>query len=209
MFADFSMFIDTIRIVLQKERNGELFQKQMAPAFQLPANLTKPEIEKVHAAVLILLFPKNNSIFIPFIQRTIHPKDPHSGQISFPGGRFEKEDISFEKTALREASEEIGIVPQNIEIIGKLSSLYVPVSGYEIHPFIAYAQQSQEYILDKNEVENVIEVDLSHLMNPKNISHKSIQRFGTIIDVPFYNVSSIEIWGATAMIISELIHILD
>ena len=132
----------------------------------------------------------------------------HPGQISFPGGKVEKEDHSAEMTALREAREEVGIDPSLIEILGKLSELYVEVSKFSIQPFLAWADHKPTFQLNSAEVEELILFPLTDFVANETILETELDTFTGLLRVKYYPFNSEIIWGATAMILSELIEIL-
>ena len=132
----------------------------------------------------------------------------HPGQISFPGGKVEKEDTSAEMTALREAREEVGIDPGAVEILGKLSELYLEVSQFSIQPFIAWSDKKPDFLVNSGEVEELILFPLSDFVANEAISEVELQTFTGPLLVKYYPHNGEIIWGATAMILSELIEIL-
>ncbi len=160
------------------------------------------------AAVNIVFYLKNNEWHFPLIVRTKHEKDKHSGQISFPGGSKDADDQNFSETAVRETSEEIGIPEHYIKVIRSLSPLYIPPSNFYVHPFISYTKRNPEFILEKNEVVEIIEFPITSLLNldtqPTMLALESTK--GT--EVPVINFQGYIIWGATSMILSELSHLL-
>ncbi len=131
----------------------------------------------------------------------------HSGQIAFPGGKAEKEDISLENTALRETFEEVGIQPQQIEIIGKLSDLYIPPSNFIVTPFVGILQE-EPHITPNYEVERVLIIPLSDLMNPTNCVEKTISVRSIQLHVPCYTLDGEIIWGASSMMLAELLELM-
>ncbi len=132
----------------------------------------------------------------------------HPGQISFPGGKVEKEDLSAEMTALREAHEEVGIDTSAIEILGKLSDLYVEVSQFSIQPFLAWADQKPEFTVDYNEVDELILFPLNDWIQNATLPEIELQTFTGPLTVKYFPSDNGIIWGATAMILAELIEIL-
>lgn len=132
----------------------------------------------------------------------------HPGQISFPGGKVEKDDLSAEMTALREAHEEVGIDPLSVEILGKLSDLYVEVSQFSIQPFIGWTDKMPDFFLNCDEVEALVLLPLNDFVAHEIISETQIQTVSGILTVKYYPFQGEIIWGATAMILSELIEIL-
>lgn len=162
------------------------------------------------AAVLLLLYIQDGKIFLPFMRRTEDGR-VHGGQISFPGGRVENEDIDFTDTALREAHEEIGVLPQEVNVLGSLSEIYIVPSNYRVYPRVAFAEKKPEFIANEEEVAEIIEVELSVLLNPKN--RKLIQKklhTGHVLETPGYHVNDQTIiWGGTSMILAEFLQIFE
>lgn len=133
----------------------------------------------------------------------------HSGQVSFPGGMAEKSDHSLIDTALREADEEIGIVPESIKIIGSLTKLYIPPSNFDVYPIVGVTL-STPIFNSNSEVHKILEIDLATLTLPETFTHKQIQhRSGNEFLVPCYYIQEEVIWGASAMIISELLDVIN
>lgn len=159
------------------------------------------------SAVLLLMFPKGNDLQLVFIQRSEYV-GIHGGQIAFPGGRYEDIDIHLEATALRETWEEIGIFPADVTILGKLTSLYVPPSNFNIHPFVGMLSKEPTYVLDPLEVASVFTVPLSTFFTSTTLQQKTITfRDGSDVLVPCYNVEDKIIWGATSMILNEFLEV--
>ncbi|KAF5031739.1 putative Nudix hydrolase NudL [anaerobic digester metagenome] len=160
----------------------------------------------IHSAVLLLLFHEQNSIRIVFIKRAEYD-GVHSGQIAFPGGRAEPEDADFWQTAVRETMEETGI-NQPVNFLGSLSDLYVPPSGYLIHPFVGYVSERPEYKPDSHEVTEVFDEDLTWFNTAEakdEIHYKSGHKSGI---APCFKSKNHIIWGATAMILNEFLLLL-
>jgi 8-oxo-dGTP pyrophosphatase MutT (NUDIX family) len=196
-------FIERLERELEEELPGRKAQFLMAPG-ERQIDYVEPD-DSILACVLALIFPKNKEWHVALIERVsenIH--DVHAGQLSFPGGRFEESDYSYQDCALREAEEEIGIQASEVGIIGELTSLYIPVSNYLIYPFIGFMGEQPEYIIQKNEVQGVIEIPLKHFLESKNKKKIDMNIRASILkDVPYYDVHNIPLWGATAMIMSE------
>ncbi len=163
---------------------------------------TKP----VLAAVLAVLFPKNGEWHILLIERRKVDGDKHSGQIGFPGGKSENGDGNLMITALRETEEELGINRQDISILGALTELYIPVSNFLVHPFVGYLTYPPTYQLQQNEVDGVLEIPLSHFLDISKRKSIDIRISSNLIlkNVPYYDVNGKVLWGATAMMLSEL-----
>lgn len=164
------------------------------------------------ASILILLYKKENQWFTTLMKRTSRFKnDRHKGQISFPGGQAEPSDLTKADTALRENEEEMGIPASHVRVLGALTELYIPVSNFLVQPYVGYAKNPPIFKPDSNEVDEVIQVPLSTLTNEYNKKYTSVKITPeiTLKDVPYFDVEGHVVWGATSMIISELIQILE
>lgn len=159
----------------------------------------------VTGSVLLLLYPEE-SIHIVMIRRTDYP-GPHSGQISFPGGKTEPADRNPVHTALREACEETGVCEQDIEILGQISPLYIPVSNFSIVPVVGYTGNKPLFKPDPREVNYLITPSLSDFFREESLKTKTIFIGNETIIAPYYHINNEEVWGATAMIMSEFIEI--
>ncbi len=189
---------------LQERLPGLEAQIRMAPSkrFAIP----DPPDPLLSAAVLILLFPDDESWRFFLTERT-HGVEHHQGQISLPGGAREK-DESLEEAAIRETQEEMGI-SETPEIIGQLSKLHIPVSGFEVSPFVGWLLARPEVEPNNVEVARVHEVTLADFLATE--CHKWEKRtFRSIeIDVPYFELDGVKVWGATAMILSEFRQVLQ
>lgn len=192
--------------LIGKLPGGEAHRKMLPPGRHLKTPDREKELVKL-SSVLVLLFPDAEKLFVCLMKRPKSMKY-HPGQISFPGGQVEKEDRSAEMTALREAEEEVGIDPASVEILGKLSDLYVEVSRFSIQPFLAWTNQKPDFRINSEEVESLVLFPLSDFVNCETILETPMQTISGILQVKYYPFDSEIIWGATAMILSELIEIL-
>ena len=157
------------------------------------------------AAILIVLFEKDDEICFPMIKRPDNVKN-HPGQIALPGGAKEKKE-SLEETALREAQEEIGIDPDKIEIIGKLTPIPVPVSGYLVQTYVGIMDEEPEWKLSKDEVADFFILKLSELLDSDTEYYETWELRGFEAKVPIFKVNDLKIWGATASVLSEFIEL--
>lgn len=200
-------FIKSLQLKLLKPLPGETAQEFMIPIKSI--NINRGSNPRT-ACVLILFTPIEEIWNICLIQRQINPLDVHSGQISLPGGKLELTDNTHLDCALRETYEEIGIPSANIYPIGGLTSLYTSASNFNIHPFVGYMDQYPKFTLQTSEVQQVITYPIHELINPTSKNRTSITLSnGLLIDnVPYYKSNHGIIWGATAMILSELEQIL-
>jgi 8-oxo-dGTP pyrophosphatase MutT (NUDIX family) len=155
------------------------------------------------SSVLILLFPHENSLKTIFILRQTYD-GVHSGQVSFPGGRYEEHDGSRIVTALRESFEEVHIDPEKVKVLGTLSELYIPPSNYLVLPVLGFCESRPDFVADKTEVADLIEADIRFLFDEKLVKETIIEVRGNKIRAPYFDVQGHVVWGATAMILSEL-----
>lgn len=181
-------------------------QLQMAPTYRMNDLLnTENHINAVKSSVLILFFEKDGEHYIPFIRRPRYD-GVHSGQIAFPGGRWEITDKSMYHTALREAREEIGIQPEKVSFMGKLTNLYIPPSNYIVSPFAAIYHSADTFVADPKEVAGIIEIPFSFFLQSNSRKEATLKLSGgQEITTPCFNYNNDIIWGATAMMLNELI----
>src|SRR5690606_34915901 len=124
-------------------------------------------------AVLALLYPKNGELYTVLILRNIY-EGTHSGQVSFPGGKREVEDKSLWHTALREANEEVGIMVENVKLIGELTKVYIPPSRFLVTPFLAYTHEAPDFKRDRIEVQRIIETPVSIFLDSETICERML-----------------------------------
>lgn len=188
---------------------GESAQIKMAHAFR--RKLWPAPSDAVKAAVLIILYPKSQKWHTALIKRSSNnTQDKHAGQISFPGGKLEAEDLDLKNCAIRETSEELGLMLDPSQIIAGLSPLYIPVSNFHVHPFVSCIDFTPIFQPCQEEVVQIIEVEIEKLADPKTKKHTDLLIHSgiQIKDVPYFDVDGNIVWGATAMIISELLEIM-
>ncbi len=201
-------FIERLTQRHQQGLPGRDYQLKMAALLKRSIFDAPPTARK--AAVLMLLFPKNGEWQLVLTERTGNDHDPHSRQISFPGGSVEPSDADLTATALRETHEEIGVNPSVIQVIGRMTDVYIPVSNFHVQPFLAWTNHPPQYKRQETEVKQVMETPLSVLQNEANWKVKDIKINETydLKNVPYFDVFGKAVWGATAMMISELLEII-
>lgn len=205
MKNDFDEFVYELSHRLQKPLPGREAQVKMAPypvdESRFQENLSRPSKS---GGVMILLYPHNGDIYLPLMKRPTYV-GVHSGQVSFPGGKFEQEDADLRATALRETEEEIGVHSEQIEVIGTLSELFIIASNFKVYPSVGYINQRPVFVPDAVEVESVLEVSLTQL---RDLSRRGVEKmtFGDYtIHSPYFDVEGHVVWGATAMMLSEFL----
>lgn len=206
-------FIPHLRQRLHAPLPGREAQFKMAFAHRVEEfqRRLNPPADAKTACVLLTLWEEMGQWHTALIRRTENPRDRHSGQISFPGGRHEASDPSFAHTALREAHEEIGIAPDGVEILGQLTELYIPVSNFSVFPFIGLLPAPPAFRLQPGEVEQVFVPTLAHFQAPEARSTADVLVGGQLMvrQVPCFMLEERPIWGATAMILSEFLDLLS
>jgi len=203
-------FIQTLADRLQQPLPGQDAQFKMAHAARRTAVSMPPDARQ--AGVLALFYPKDKEWHLVFIERdSSNPNDRHGGQISFPGGKYEVGDETPANTALREAQEEIGVDPAKIEILGALTNLYIPVSNFQANPFVGFTSETPNFVPQEREVRSILEVPFSLLQQPDIIQYIDLQlaQNMTLREVPHFNLFGKVVWGATAMMLSELLEVIQ
>ena len=206
MIKDLAPFFENLKHSLEKPLPGWEAQIKMASKYGKASRVKVPENPK-EGGVLALLYPKHEELYICFMERS---KDGgvHSGQVSFPGGKREVYDINIEATALREAEEEMGIPAAQVEIIGAFSQLYIPASNFMVSPFVGRLPFRPDFQLENREVAQLIEVPLERLLTEESQEVKIKVRENLTVEAPAWLMDGHIIWGATAMMLSELLTII-
>jgi 8-oxo-dGTP pyrophosphatase MutT (NUDIX family) len=199
--SDLLQVVARLRINLSVELPGLRGHSALAPRPRRPLLPEKNQLRQ--AAGLLLLYPIKNIAHTLLTVRTGSLLQ-HGGQVSLPGGSLE-ENETFAQAALRETQEEVGVSTTDVHILGPLSPLQIPVSGFLLHPIVGVIYRRPRFRLSHREVDRVIEVPLPTLTNQKNLKRRWQERDGIDIDVPYFELDGTQVWGATAMILSELL----
>ncbi len=203
----FQEFEKKIVKITKMQLPGETAQFKMAPMDRL-AELKRIAYKKntaKRAGVMALFYPAiDNKTHLALILRKTY-KGVHSAQIGFPGGKYEESDSSLQETALRETEEEVGVNRESVSVLKKLTEIYIPPSNFFVQPFVGIATETPQFILQDEEVEELIEVPLLHFMDDRI---KTIQTLSTSyaknIEVPAFMMNKHLVWGATAMMLNEV-----
>lgn len=205
-FSEVQAIARHLKMKFQNPLPGEKAQFKMAP-YKRPNHheALKVNPNPRRAAVLALFFQKENNPHILLMQRNEYD-GAHSGQVCFPGGSIEGSDQNHIHTALREAHEELNVAPDHVEILGELSPLYIPPSKFLINPVVGIYKGEPLWKPDAFEVKDVLEVPVNVLLNNQNIKNGPVYApsLKSKITVPYYQFENCTVWGATAMVISEL-----
>lgn len=193
------------------ELPGEEAHLKMAPIERLIELKRKARASKSakKAGVMVLFYPseENEARLILILRKTY--KGVHSAQVGFPGGKSEPEDKTMDRTALRETEEEIGVPRDGILVLKTLTEVYIPPSNFFVHPFLGILDETPVFEPQEEEVEALIEVPVSHFMDDAiEITKKLSTSYATDIEVPAYLLNGHVVWGATAMMLSEVRQIL-
>jgi 8-oxo-dGTP pyrophosphatase MutT (NUDIX family) len=206
-------WIESLRARLEGPLPGRPAQFKMASLRRLEELGESPVPAPDHrvACVLVLLHWQNGRWHTVLIERTANPRDRHSGQISFPGGRHEPGDPSLADAALREAHEEVGVPPAQVRLLGALTDLYIPVSNFVVHPFVGLLTRPAALRPQPGEVEAILTPPLLAFDRAESRRVTDITLGSGLIlqRVPYFDVDGRIVWGATAMILSEFMELLQ
>ena len=183
----------------------------MAPQPRIGWDPDHPPSDLRDAAALVLVYPFHA---MPHVLLTVRGAGlrKHTGQVSLPGGSVDV-DESIETAALREASEEVGLPPASVRLLGRLTPLQIPISGYMLHPVVGLLETRPLFHRDEWEVARILEVPLSVFREPGVVKRRTrIREFGgqTVeIEVPYFDIDGEQVWGATAMVLSEFLAVIE
>jgi 8-oxo-dGTP pyrophosphatase MutT (NUDIX family) len=203
-------FIARLREALSRPLPGLDAQLRMAPAPRLGWDPLKFPDGARDGAALLLVYPHDETLHVALTVRGSGLRN-HTGQVSLPGGRVDDGE-TLEAAALREATEEIGVDPSTIELLGRLTPLHIPVSGFLLHPVVGYTSMRPAFQRAEWEVARIIEAPVSVLSDPavvkREIRTRVVNGQSVDVDVPFFDIDGEKVWGATAMVLAEFCAIL-
>ena len=201
-------FAELLQKEILKGLPGTEVQWQMASSDRMIKNFPRiPGDDARIAAVLILLFPVEKTIRTVFMQRPDY-KGVHGGQISFPGGKKEPDDSDIIHTAIREAQEETGVDKSKISVIGILTPLFIPVSNMVVTPVVGYMNEEPVFNHKTEEVVFLFDADIKTFFDQSVIKSKPFEIRGEKVDIKYFDYDGHVIWGATAMMLNELLTII-
>lgn len=206
-----SNILEKLRIQFQSPLPGDEIRYRMSPPYR--PNLTVSQVLEMkprYSGVLLLLYEKSGELNMVLTQRKNYP-GIHSGQMSFPGGKQEEQDHDLTATALRETQEEIGIEKEKIEIIGKLSDVYIPPSNFWVTPLVGFSNAPLQFSPQTEEVEEIVEIPVHFFRDERCINmNAEIKLFnGNLVHSPAYIYNGRIIWGATAIMLCEFMFMVE
>lgn len=204
---NFNIFLKSLPKIENLELPGEVSQIKMSPPYRLELMERNRLLMKSakQAAVLALFYPDDyyETHLILILRKTY--KGVHSAQVGFPGGKVEDQDHNLQMTALRETEEEIGVPVNQIQVLQQMTPMYIPPSNFTVHPFFGVSQSTPKFIKQDDEVEGLIEVPLPHFLDDASVISTSVKTSYKIdVQVPAFKLNDHIVWGATAMMLSEV-----
>lgn len=202
----FDPFINTLSNKLKDPLPGVEFQKKFMHDERLKTNIVPSKFTR-QSAVLIAFYPNEGKAHLPLILRPAYD-GTHGGQMALPGGKMEFADENLVRTALREAQEEIGVKAMDVNILGELTDVFIPVSNFIVKPIVGFLDYKPDFFPDQKEVEKIYEVNFSDFLNFDNKGIRNITVGKRQMEVPGFDIQSQWVWGATALIMNEIVEVM-
>jgi 8-oxo-dGTP pyrophosphatase MutT (NUDIX family) len=203
---DFKTFVSTLGQKLTQPLPGHKSHLKMMHSERLKS-LAQPDSFTRSSAVLLLFYPDQGQIHLPLILRPNYD-GRHGGQMALPGGKMEPFDENLSRTALREAQEEIGIKAVDVQVLGELTEVFIPVSNFMVQPVVGFLPYKPVFFPDKREVEKIFEVKYSLFTSKPNVLFKEVKVGKEMFVVPGFEIEEQWVWGATALILNEMLEII-
>lgn len=203
---DFQVFLQIVPHLETVNLPGEEAHNIMVPPERIKyvKNINLEEDKPKNAGVMMLFYPKVGQTHLVLIVRNAY-KGIHSAQIAFPGGKYEENDLNIEKTALRETFEEVGVPSEKMQVLKAFTPLYIQPSNFMVYPFLGICREEITFYPDAIEVAAIIELPLETLLSQSIVINEKIDTsYAKFISVPVFKIDEHIIWGATAMMLSEL-----
>ncbi|WP_299390129.1 CoA pyrophosphatase [uncultured Gelidibacter sp.] len=204
---NFEIFLKSISKIEHIPLPGQDSQFKMSPPYRTQLILQQQEAMKnaKKAGVMALFYPdvQQNTKLILILRKTY--KGVHSAQVGFPGGKLEPNDPSLEYAALRETYEEIGVPFGAITVLRQMTELYIPPSNFTVYPFLGVTNETPKFLKQDDEVEDLIEVTFNDFINDEYVTSQRIMTsLNKEVEVPVFKLNGHTVWGATAMMLSEI-----
>ncbi len=203
----FDEFLKSVSKIENIPLPAESSQFKMSPPFREKLQAQQKEVIKTarSAGVVALFYPDShaNTKLVLILRKTY--KGVHSAQVGFPGGKLETTDISIKHAAIRETWEEVGVPENQVEILRAMTKVYIPPSNFFVYPFIGIARYTPKFIKQDEEVEDIIEVSLQDFISDANVVTETVSTsYSVQVAVPAFQLNNHIVWGATAMMLSEI-----